>query len=170
MDPEPARFLKKTRSPNRPSGIIYIYIYILAVVFNFGALFLILRVQKCSFFLLTDATTFKQKKRVFPLWNLFIRTKLALENQTCGLSSNAFKNGALMSRNIGTPFSNASRHPIFERINFSCFRPRELFPSQPRNPYFCSGFHVKQPFREDPQKACSCIISSQENVKKKSET
>ena len=94
----------------------------------------------------------KKQKRVFPWWNLLIRTKLGLKKQTRGLSSNAFKNGALPPRNIGTPFSNASRQPIFERINFPCFRPRLLFPSHPRNPYFCNVFHVKQAFPEDPQK------------------
>ena len=35
----------------------YIHIYIYAVVFNFGALFLILRVQKCFPFFVADATT-----------------------------------------------------------------------------------------------------------------
>ena len=125
-------------------------IYIYVVVFNFWVFFL--RVQKCSLFFASWCNRFQTKKPVLPRWNLFIRTKLALENQTCGLSSNAFKNGALMLRNIGTPFSN-SRHPIFERINFPCFRPRLLFPSQPRNPYFCSVFHVKQPFCEDPPKS-----------------
>ena len=148
----------------------YIHIHIYAVVFNFGALFFILRVQKCSFFSVAWCHHLQTKKRVFPRRNLLIRTKLGLEKQTCGLSSNAFKNGALPPHNIGTPFSNASRHPIFERINFPCFRPRVLFPSQPRNPYFCSVFHVKQAFPEDPQKACICIISSQENITKKSKT
>ena len=42
------------------------YIYIYAVVFNIGALFFILCVQKCSSILGQDASACKTKKRVFP--------------------------------------------------------------------------------------------------------
>ena len=167
IDPTKAK-MRPTYWPYNTYIYIYICIYMYAVVFNFGVLFVYLRVQKCSRFLPHHSTSLKPKKRVFPRWNLFIRRKVSLEIPTCSLSSNAFKNGALMLRNIGTPLSNASRHPIFERINFPCFRPCLLFSSQPRNPYFCSVFHVKEPFRQDPPNACSCIISSQKNINKKS--
>ena len=148
---------------------IYIYIYACCCVQFRGAFFRFMRSKMLPFFV-PDATTEKEKKAVFPRWNLCIRTKMGLEKQTWGLSLYAFKNGALPPRNIGTPFSNASRHPIFERINFPCFRPRILFPSHPRNPYFCSVFDVKQAFFQDPQKARNCIISNKKNITKKSKT
>ena len=70
-------------------------------------------------------------------------TNSVRKKTTCWMSSKAFKNGALMLRNIGSPLSNACRQPIFERIYFRYFVPF-------LKPLFSSVFVAKQ-FFETPQ-------------------
>ena len=113
---------------------IHTHTYTYGVVFNFGVFFLFKGSKMLPFFCFLMQPFWNKKKSVFPRWNLFIRCKVSLEIPTSSLSSNAFKSGALMLRNIGTPLSNASTHPIFECINFPCFWPFVLLSSQPRKP------------------------------------
>ena len=146
---------------------IYIYIYMLLCSIS-GCPFLSLRVQNCSPFRLLMQPFWNPKNRVFPWWNYVVRHKFCLEMMTCRLSSNAFKNGRLMLRNIGSPLSNAYRHPMFERIYFPCFKPFLAQASKPRNPYFfCSVFEAKQLFYQNPPNMCSRIFPSQKNEKMK---
>ena len=55
-----------------------------------------------------------------------------------GLSSNAFKNGALTLRNISTPLLNGHARAILECFNSPSFHALFLKPQNPWNPYFCS--------------------------------
>ena len=75
-----------------------------AVVFNFGV-FLNFKGSKLSLFG-SWCNHFQTPNRVPPV-KPFFSDKLSLEVTNWSLSSNAFKNGAFMLRNIGTPLSNA---------------------------------------------------------------
>ena len=88
-----------------------------------------------------------------------LRHKLSLEMTTCCLSSNAFKNGVLMLRNIGSPLSNAYRNPIFERLYFCVLFHLLSFVLKVLNPYFCSVFVDEQPllFRTPQTRAAGYI-------------
>ena len=124
---------------------IYIYIYACCCV-QFRGVFFFFHFKRSKMFpfFCSRCNHLKRKKRVFPWWNLYIRTKLALENQTCGLSSNAFKNGALSPRNIGTPFSNASISPVLG--------PDFCSPQSPETPIFVAFFMLSRLFLKTPQK------------------
>ena len=140
-----APFCCTYESKNRKSGPVFwslqhidIYIY-----FFFAFLYNCCCVQFRGVFL---------RSKMLPIWAAswlqFLATKTALSSSvrqflrlkrtptmtTCRRTSNAFKNGALMSCNIGSPFSNACTHPNFERIycrSFLLLRRLTLISSKP---------------------------------------
>ena len=145
--------------------IIYIYIYIYVGVYFYMLLCSISgvfsRVQRCSPFFASWCNHFQtQKSCCHPVKPSFL-TQLSLEMTNWSLSSNAFKNGALMLHNIGTPLLIAYRHPT---QLFPMFRALSALSWKPRNPYFCRVLVPRYPFRHDPPNTCRRIFPSQKNI------
>ena len=89
------------------------------------------------------------KTTLSPGVRLFLRQKLTPKITTCRRTSNAFKNGALMLRNISTPFSNVYTRPIFERYFFVLFAPYQGNPYIRETPIFV-GFLTIRGLRVEP--------------------
>ena len=114
-----------------------IQIQIHAVVFNFGAFFFANRFKNARFFRALW-TNENDKNRFFPRWKVSSYQDNSPSMSTRGCRSNAFKNGALMLRNISTPLLNGYTRAILERFSSPSFHALFLKPQNPWNPYFCS--------------------------------
>ena len=115
----------------------YTYIYIYAVVFNFGAFFFANRFKNAPFFS-AHGTNENDKNRFFPRWKVSNFQDNSPSMSTLVRTFNAFKNGALMSRNISTPLLNGYTRAILERFNSPSFHTLFLTTSKSLKPLFCS--------------------------------
>ena len=138
-------------------------------MFDFGAFFFDLRVQKCSLFC-SRCNHLKQKKTCFPLVKPLGPNRIGAKKQTCGSSSNAFKNGALSPRNMGPHSRTLLGTPILNASISSVLGPDFCSSQSPETPICLAIFMLSSPLLKTPQKACNCIISSKKNITKKSKT
>ena len=115
---------------------IYIYIYIYMLLCSISGRFFSPIGSRMRVFFSCTWYEWKWQKLFFPP----VKGKQFSGQQPLnvhqGLSSNAFKNGAL--RNISAPLLNGYTRAIFERFNSPSFHALFLKPQNPRNPYFCS--------------------------------
>ena len=104
---------------------IYIYKFLCSIRFFFSPMGS--RMRRC--FRAHGTNESDQKKRFFPRWKVSNFQHKCTEMSTLVRTSNAFKNGALMSRNISTPLLDAYTRAILERFTYPCFH------AQPQNPW-----------------------------------
>ena len=137
------------------------HIYIYAVVFNFGALFLPIG-SRMGFFFREELTyEITQKTFLLPVK----ATQLWAPKQRhlhLGLSFNAFNYGALMLRNISTPLLNGHARAIFERFNSPSFDALYLTTSKSLKPLVLQRFvTISWVLWASPQTEHQNIFSSQ---------
>ena len=86
-------------------------------------------------------------------------------NVHLGLPFNAFKNGALMSRNISTPLLNGHARAIFERFNSSSFHALFITTSKSLKPLFLQRFvTISWVFLAPPPKPSTRIFSAHKRI------
>ena len=103
-------------------------------------------------------------KNVFPRWKVSSFQHKCTEMCTLVRTSNAFKNGALMSRNISTPLLNGYTQAILERFNSPSFHALFLTTSKSLKPLFLQRFvTISWVFRPPPQTEHQNIFRSQED-------
>ena len=120
---------------------MHIYIYIYMLLCSISGRFLFANRFKNAFFFREQTThENKKKKTLLPpvkatqLWGPQQR------NVYLGLPFNAFKNGALMSRNISTPLLTGHARAIFERFNSPSFHALFITTSKSLKPLLLQRF------------------------------
>ena len=141
-----------------------IYIYICCCVQFRGVFFFANRFKNAFFFFREQVTNENDKNRFFPRWKIPSYEDHSSAMSTLVRNFNAFKNGALMSRNISTSLLNGYARAIFERFNSPSFHTLFLTASKSLKPLFLQRFvTISWVFWAPPQTEYHNIFRSQED-------